>query len=48
MFMSHHQSARQNNNIKTANKSFKNVAKFKYFRTTIKIKTTFKKKLRAD
>jgi hypothetical protein len=48
MFLSHHQSARQNHNINTANTSFKNVAKLKYFGTTIKIKTIFKKKLGAD
>jgi hypothetical protein len=30
MFMSHHQIAGQNHNMKAANKSSKNVAKFKY------------------
>jgi hypothetical protein len=30
MLMSHHQTTGQNHNIKTANRSFENVAKFKY------------------
>jgi hypothetical protein len=30
MFMSHHQTAGQNRNMKTANRSFENVVQFKY------------------
>jgi hypothetical protein len=42
--MSREQSARQYHNIKTGNKSFKNVAKFKYFNTTLKNKNCFHEK----
>jgi hypothetical protein len=35
MIMSHHQNSGQNQNIKTANEWFENVAKFKYLGTTL-------------
>jgi hypothetical protein len=35
MIMSHHSNSGQNQNIRIANESFENVAKFKYFRTTL-------------
>jgi hypothetical protein len=34
-YMSHHQNSGQNQNIRTANESFENVATFKYFGTTL-------------
>jgi archaellum component FlaC len=35
MVMSRHQNSEQNQNIRTANESFENVAKFKYMETTL-------------
>jgi hypothetical protein len=35
MLLSRHQNAGQNHDIKTANRSFENVAQFRYLRTTV-------------
>jgi hypothetical protein len=35
MLLSGHQNAGQNHNIKTANRSFENIAQFKYLGTTV-------------
>jgi hypothetical protein len=48
MFMSHNQTTGQNHYIKKANKSFQNVAKFKYLGIMVTNKIAFIKKLRAD
>jgi hypothetical protein len=41
MIMSRHPNSGQNQNIRIANESFENVAKFKYLPTTLKIRVTF-------
>jgi hypothetical protein len=47
MIMSHHQNSGQNQNKRTANESFENVAKFKYLGMT-QIRLTFMMKSRVD
>jgi hypothetical protein len=47
MIMSYHQNSWQNQNIRTANESFKNVAKFKYLGMT-QIQMAFMMKSRVD
>jgi hypothetical protein len=48
MIMSRHPNSGQNQNIKTANESFENVAKVKYLGTTLTIRMTFMMKSRVD
>jgi hypothetical protein len=48
MLLSHHQNAGQNHNIKIANRSFENVARFKYWGTTVTNQNLFRGKLRRN
>jgi hypothetical protein len=48
MIMSHHLNSGQNQNIRSANELFENVAKFKYFGTTLTIIMTFMMNSRLD
>jgi hypothetical protein len=49
MVLSRDQNVGQNDNMKTDNKSFERVERFKYLGTTLKkTKIPFRKKLRAD
>jgi len=48
MFRSHQENARQNHNMKTANKSLENMTKFKYLGVTLEIKIICTKELRRD
>jgi hypothetical protein len=47
MFMSHHQNAGQNHNIRPANKSFGNEVKFKYMGITVTIQDCVHEEMRA-
>jgi hypothetical protein len=47
MSLSRHQNAGQNCNIMRVNRSFENVAQFKYFEMTVTIKISFRNKLRG-
>jgi hypothetical protein len=48
MIMSRDKTAGRSHNIKIDNNSFERVEQFKYFVTTLKIQTVFRKKLRTD
>jgi hypothetical protein len=48
MLLSHHHNAGQNHNIKIDNRSFENVAKFRYLRMTVTKKKKKKKKKKKE
>jgi hypothetical protein len=48
MFISHHQNARKTHNKKIANRSSKNMAKFKYMGMTVTNQNLILEEIRAD
>jgi hypothetical protein len=48
MLMSRHQTSRQSNYIRVANKSFEKVAKFKYLRSTLTDKNCIHEEIRSS
>jgi hypothetical protein len=47
MLTSHHQNAGQNHNIKIANRSFENAAKFKYLEMTVTDQNLIQKEIKS-
>jgi hypothetical protein len=47
MLMSHHKNAEQSHNIRIANRSFENVAKFRYLGMTLTDQNLINEELRA-
>jgi hypothetical protein len=48
VLLSHHQNAGNNHDIKAANRSFENVAQFKYLGTTVTNKNSIQKEMKRS
>jgi len=47
IFMSHRQNARQNHNLMLGNKTFENVAKFRYFGTAVTNENSIREEIKS-